>query len=89
MKQLKAITLDLWGTIFYPKGSGQKVERRRAMILEALLEAGLDVDVERLRAAYRAAAKLIEADIAKQFQDLGPPGPDWETGYGLIHLPAQ
>jgi putative hydrolase of the HAD superfamily len=72
--ELKAITLDLWGTIFHPKDAEEKVERRRAMILEALLEAGLEVDVPRLRGAYRAAHKIIEENVAKEFKDLGPPG---------------
>src|SRR5204862_7004564 len=71
---LKAVTLDLWGTILYPKDAEEKIERRRAMVLESLLEAGLEIDVPSLRAAYRAAHKIIEEDIGKEFKDLGPPG---------------
>ena len=74
MSELKTITLDLWGTIFHPRDAEEKVERRRAMILEALLESGLDVDVHRLREAYREAARVIEANLAQEYRDLGPPG---------------
>ena len=88
MAGLKTITLDLWGTIFYPKDAEQKVERRRAMILDALLEAGLEVDVQRLRQAYREAARVIEANIAKEFQDLGPPG-RWAILTQQLGLPPE
>jgi FMN phosphatase YigB (HAD superfamily) len=71
---LKAITLDLWGTILHPKDAEEKIERRRAMVLEALLEAGLEIDVPALRAAYQAAHKIIEENIGKEFRDLGPHG---------------
>ena len=74
MAELKAITLDLWGTIFSPKDAEEKVERRRVMILEALLEAGREVDVATLRAAYRAAAKTSEDNVGKEYKDVGPPG---------------
>lgn len=74
MAGLKTITLDLWGTIFHLKDAEQKVERRRAMIMEALLEAGLEVDLPRLRQAYRESARIVEANVAKEYQDLGPPG---------------
>src|SRR5262249_35642687 len=71
---LKAITFDLWGTIFHPKDAEGKIERRRAMIMEALVEAGLDIDVPTLRAAYRATAKVIAERVGKEARDLGPPG---------------
>jgi HAD superfamily hydrolase (TIGR01549 family) len=74
LAELHAITLDLWGTIFELKDAEEKVEKRRAMILAALHEAGLDIDVPTLRAAYRAAHKIIEEDIGKERRDLGPPG---------------
>jgi HAD superfamily hydrolase (TIGR01549 family) len=74
LADLKAITLDLWGTILYPKDAEEKIERRRAMVLESLLEAGLEIDVPSLRAAYRGAHKIIEESIGKEFKDLGPPG---------------
>jgi subtilisin family serine protease len=35
-----------------------------------------DWTADQVRKAMRSAAR-----------DLGPPGHDWETGYGLIHLP--
>ena len=71
---LQAITLDLWGTILYPKDVEEKIERRRAMLLEAMLEAGHAVDADALRDAYRAAHRVIEQNIAQELKDLGPPG---------------
>jgi HAD superfamily hydrolase (TIGR01549 family) len=72
--KLKAITLDLWGTILYPKDAEEKIGRRRAMLLEALLEAGLAVEAPALREAYQSAHRIIEQNLAKEFRDLGPPG---------------
>lgn len=74
MSALTAITLDLWGTILHPKDAEEKIERRRAMLLEALLEAGCEVDVAALRKAYRAASQIIVANIGKERTDLGPAG---------------
>jgi hypothetical protein len=37
-----------------------------------------DWTADQIRTALRSAA-----------EDLGPPGPDWETGYGLVHLPSE
>ncbi|MCC7104397.1 MAG: HAD family hydrolase [Chloroflexi bacterium] len=74
MRPLKAITLDLWGTIVDPRDAPEKIERRRAMILGAIEEAGLVCSVEQLRAAYRSTRKLIEARMGKERIDLGPPG---------------
>lgn len=71
---LRAITLDLWGTIFSPKDAEEKIERRRAMLLEALLEAGCEVDAAALRQAYRAASQIIVDNIGKELKDLGPAG---------------
>jgi len=71
---LKAITLDLWGTILYPKDADEKIERRRAMVLEALLESGLQIDFPALGRAYQTAHKMIEENIGKEFRDLGPQG---------------
>jgi HAD superfamily hydrolase (TIGR01549 family) len=71
---LKAITLDLWGTIFHSRDAEGKIERRRAMIMAALVEAGLEMDLPRLRAAYRATAKVIAERVGKEARDLGPPG---------------
>ena len=65
--KLKAITLDLWGTIIYPKDGEEKIGRRRAMLLEALLEAGLAVEAPALREAYQSAHRIIEQNLAKEF----------------------
>ena len=86
--QLTAITLDLWGTIFHPKDAEEKVERRRAMILEALLETGHEIDVPRLRQAYRAAAQIIEANVGQELKDLGPPG-RWAILTQQLGLPPE
>lgn len=88
MAALKAITLDLWGTILYPKDAEQKIERRRVMILEALLEGGLQVEVPALREAYRAAHKVIEENIGKEFKDLGPAG-RWAILTQQLGLPPE
>src|SRR5437763_3630718 len=85
---LKAITFDLWGTILYPKDAEEKIERRRAMVLEALLEAKLDIDVPSLRAAYRAAHAIIEENIGQEFKDLGPPG-RWAILTQQLGLPPE
>lgn len=71
---LRAVTLDLWGTIFELKDPPEKVERRRAIILGAIAEAGLACTLEQYRAAYRATMKIIEARVGKERIDLGPPG---------------
>jgi putative hydrolase of the HAD superfamily len=85
---LQAITLDLWGTILYPKDAEDKIERRRAMILEALLEGGLAIDAVALRQAYRAAHKVIEENIGKEFKDLGPSG-RWAILTQQLGLPPE
>jgi subtilisin family serine protease len=33
-------------------------------------------------------AERVRESLIKSARDLGPPGHDWETGYGLIGLPA-
>ena len=33
-------------------------------------------------------AGRVRAALRQSAHDLGPPGPDGETGYGLLHLPA-
>ena len=74
MAELKAITLDLWGTILHPKDAEGKIERRRAMLLEALLEAGVQIDVLTLRQAFRASRKVVEENLGRELKDVGPPG---------------
>lgn len=88
MAGITAITLDLWGTILFPKDAEEKIERRRAMVLDALLEAGLQVDVPSLRKAYRAAAEIIEQNIGKELKDLGPPG-RWAILTQQLGLPPE
>jgi HAD superfamily hydrolase (TIGR01549 family) len=90
---LKAITLDLWGTIFCAQDSEEKITRRRAMILEALLESGLQIDAPGLRAAYRATSRRIAELVGKEARDLGPPG-RWalltqHLGLAPEHVPYQ
>ncbi len=87
MAAVKAITFDLWGTIFHLKDPQEKIERRRAMILQALRESGLQIDVPELRAAYRATARIIEESVGKERRDLGPPG-RWAILTGQLGLAA-
>jgi putative hydrolase of the HAD superfamily len=86
LHNLKAITFDLWGTVLYPKDAEEKVDRRRAMILEALLEAGHQVDGPALRQAYRSAAEIIEANVGQELKDLGPAG-RWSVLTQQLGLP--
>lgn len=88
MDALQALTLDLWGTIIHPRDAAEKVERRRALILAALREAGLELEVEALRGAYRAAARIINDGIARDRRDLGPPG-RWTILTAQLGLPAE
>jgi putative hydrolase of the HAD superfamily len=88
VRELRAITLDLWGTILYPKDSEEKVARRRAMLLEALLEAGAEVDHARLRQAYQSAHRIIEQTIARELRDLGPSG-RWALLTQQLGLPPE
>jgi HAD superfamily hydrolase (TIGR01549 family) len=74
LAELKAITLDLWGTILHPKDAEGKIERRRAMLLEALAEAGVQIDVPTLRQAFRASRKVVEENLGRELKDVGPPG---------------
>jgi len=74
---LRAVTLDLWGTILYLRDPEGKIERRREMLLAAICSAGHACSLDQLRAGFRAAARITEAAIARDFRDVGPPG-RWE-----------
>ena len=74
---MRAITLDLWGTILYPRDPEGKIERRREMLLAAICGAGHDCSLDQLRAGFRAAARVTEEAVAHDFRDVGPPG-RWE-----------
>ncbi|HZS03023.1 MAG TPA: HAD family hydrolase [Chloroflexota bacterium] len=74
MTGLQAITLDLWGTILQPRDAEAKIERRLALLLEALAEARCPVDAATLREAYQAAEAILEANIGTQCRDIGPLG---------------
>jgi FMN phosphatase YigB (HAD superfamily) len=73
-RPLKAVTLDLWGTILNLHDPMAKIERRREMLLAAICEAGHECSLEQLRAGFRAAARVIERGIADDRRDVGPPG---------------
>src|SRR5215208_3422463 len=74
---LRAVTLDLWGTILYPRDPEGKIERRREMLLAAICGAGHDCTLDQLRAGFRAAARVTDEETARDFRDVGPPG-RWE-----------
>jgi putative hydrolase of the HAD superfamily len=85
-RPLEAVTLDLWGTLIDLRDPAGKIERRREMLLTALQAAGHGCDVERLRAGYRAAARVIDAQIAADRRDIGPPG-RWEELMRQLGVP--
>ena len=50
-RPLRAVTLDLWGTLIDSRDPIGKIERRREMLLTAINSAGYPCEVEQLRAA--------------------------------------
>ncbi|HYU18423.1 MAG TPA: HAD family hydrolase [Chloroflexota bacterium] len=71
---LRAVTLDLWGTILQLRDPEGKIERRREMLLAAIRAAGHECSLDQLRAGFRAAQREIEYLSALEYRDVGPPG---------------
>lgn len=69
---LRAVTFDLWGTIIHDQDPPEKIAKRRAMILEALAEAGHPFEVEEYRAGIRAANRIAKERIERERVDIGP-----------------
>lgn len=87
-RPLRAVTLDLWGTLIESRDPIGKIERRRAMLLEALREAGYPLEVEQLRGGFRAARRVIDAGIAHDRRDIGPPG-RWQELMHQLGIPPE
>ena len=73
-RPLRAVTLDLWGTLIDSRDPIGKIERRREMLLTAIRSAGHPIELEQLRAGFRAARRVIDDGIARDRRDVGPPG---------------
>lgn len=71
---IQAITFDFWGTIFQPDPPPGKQERREALLLAALAEAGVGCAADRLQAAFRSALERGNAAIQQSWQEIPPPG---------------
>jgi HAD superfamily hydrolase (TIGR01549 family) len=87
-RPLRAVTLDLWGTLIESRDPLGKIERRRAMLLEAIRAAGYPLEVEELRAGFRAARRIIDAGIAHDRRDIGPPG-RWQELMRQLGIPPE
>ena len=87
-RPLRAITLDLWGTLIDSRDPVGKIERRREMLLTAIQAAGHTCDVEQLRAGFRAARRIIDEQIASDRRDIGPPG-RWEELMRQLGFPGE
>jgi putative hydrolase of the HAD superfamily len=73
-RPIRAVTLDLWGTLIDSRDPVGKIERRREMLLTAIRNAGHPCELEELRAAFRAARRVIDEGVARDRRDVGPPG---------------
>ena len=73
-RPVRAITLDLWGTLIDLRDPVGKIERRREMLLTAIRAAGHDIDIDRLRGGFRAARRVIDEGIERDRRDVGPEG---------------
>lgn len=71
---IRAITLDLWGTLIWPRDSDAKAERRMDVIMQALHRAGHVYDREAIQAAWTTAIQEAEMQFRRSLQDLGPAG---------------
>jgi putative hydrolase of the HAD superfamily len=69
---LDAVTIDLWGTILHQQDPQEKIERRRAILLGVLRDAGHPLEVEELRGGFRRSRAIIDAEIAATHRDIGP-----------------
>ena len=85
-RPLRAVTLDLWGTLIDSRDPIGKIERRREMLLTAIREAGYPLELEQLRAGFRAARRVIDDGIARDRRDVGPPG-RWEELMRQLDIP--
>jgi FMN phosphatase YigB (HAD superfamily) len=85
---LRAVTLDLWGTILNLHDPVGKIERRREMLLAAICEAGHECSLEQLRAGFRAARQENDAVVAGGNRDVGPPG-RWEQLMRQLGFPLE
>lgn len=69
-REIKAISLDLWGTIFDDKQSPSDTvlysERRQNLLLEELQRCGYEISPEQMRAAYKNAWKYFDELWGKQ-----------------------
>src|SRR3954447_25929916 len=83
---LRAVTLDLWGTLIDSRDPIGKIERRREMLLSAINAAGHPTELEQLRAGFRAARRVIDDGIARDRRDIGPPG-RWEELMRQLSIP--
>ena len=87
-RPLRAVTLDLWGTLIDLRDPAGKIERRREMLLTAIQAAGHTCDIEQLRAGFRAARRIIDEQIASDRRDIGPPG-RWEELMHQLGFPPE
>jgi putative hydrolase of the HAD superfamily len=82
------VTLDLWGTLIDARDPIGKIERRREMLLTAIRSAGYPLELEQLRAGFRAARRIIDDGIARDRRDVGPPG-RWEELMRQLSIPPE
>jgi putative hydrolase of the HAD superfamily len=87
-RPLRAVTLDLWGTLIDSRDPIGKIERRREMLLTALRTSGYPLEVEQLRAGFRAARPIIDEGIARDRRDIGPSG-RWEELMRQLGVPPE
>ena len=87
-RPLRAVTLDLWGTLIDSRDPIGKIERRREMLLTAINNAGHPLELEQLRAGFRAARRVIDEGIARDRRDVGPPG-RWEELMRQLTIPPE
>ena len=87
-RPLRAVTLDLWGTLIDSRDPIGKIERRREMLLTAINSAGYPCELEQLRAGFRAARRIIDEGIARDRRDVGPPG-RWEELMRQLSIPPE
>ena len=85
---LRAVTLDLWGTIIDPRDLPGKIERRRELLIAAICGAGHACSMDQLRGAFRAAQNVIDDAIACDRRDVGPPG-RWQELMRQLGFPPE
>jgi putative hydrolase of the HAD superfamily len=87
-RPLRAVTLDLWGTLIDSRDPMGKIERRREMLLTAIRDAGYPIELEELRGGFRAARRVIDEGIALDNRDVGPPG-RWQELMRQLSIPTE